>query len=169
MAIAFFRQLLARGVDTSAFDFGDAILILDRAGLDRAQVKYDSAARAFAEEARRQPGVARADLFSDIQRADTVSDVVARRWRHAIPPDMQAAVVVTLNRGSVWGSSPPGVHGSPYDDDCHVPLLFYGPGIKPGRYDEQTSIVDLAPTLAQLAGVSPIETIDGHVLRRAIR
>src|SRR5205814_9888526 len=47
--------------------------------------------------AQRQPGVARADVFATLLRADTTRDLIARRWLHAIPRDMPVAVVVTLN------------------------------------------------------------------------
>jgi predicted AlkP superfamily pyrophosphatase or phosphodiesterase len=166
---SFYRKLFARGVDTSAFDFEDAILFLDRPSFERAHVNMDSVARAFADDVRHQPGVFRADLFSAIQSADTVRDFVARRWRHAIPPDLPAVVVVTLNQGSVWGSYATGIHGSPWDDDGHVPLVFYGPGVKPGRYDEFARVVDLAPTLAALLKVTPTDVLDGHILKSALR
>jgi arylsulfatase A-like enzyme len=78
-------------------------------------------------------------------------------------------VVVTLNQGSVWGSYATGIHGSPWDDDGHVPLVFYGPGVKPGRYDEFARVVDLAPTLAAMLKVTPTDVLDGHVLKNALR
>jgi predicted AlkP superfamily pyrophosphatase or phosphodiesterase len=165
----FYRKLYARGVDTSAFDFEDAILFLDRPSFERAHVNMDSVARSFADDVRHEPGVFRADLFSSILTADTVRDVVARRWRHSIPPDIPAVVVVTLNQGSVWGSYATGIHGSPWDDDGHVPLVFYGPGVKPGRYDEFARVVDLAPTLAAMLKVTPTDVLDGHVLKNALR
>ena len=86
-----------------------------------------------------------------------------------MPPEYPVLVVVTLNHGSVWGSYATGIHGSPWDDDGHVPLVLYGPGIAPGRHDEFTGVTSLAPTLARLLGASPTESIDGHVLTSAIR
>ena len=85
-----------------------------------------------------------------------------------MPPDYPVLVVVTLNHGSVWGSYATGIHGSPWDDDDHVPLVFYGPGINAGRRDEFTSVVSIGPTLASMIGAKPTEPIDGHVLRSAI-
>jgi arylsulfatase A-like enzyme len=78
-------------------------------------------------------------------------------------------VVVTLTHGSVWGSYATGIHGSPWDDDCHVPLVFYGPGIKGGRYEELAGVVSIGPTFARMIGASPTEPVDGHVLTSAIR
>jgi arylsulfatase A-like enzyme len=60
-------------------------------------------------------------------------------------------------------------HGSPYDYDSHVPLIFYGPPFRSGRYAEFVRTVDLAPTLAAVAGVRPLERLDGVVLKQAIR
>ena len=55
-------------------------------------------------------------------------------------------------------------HGSPYEYDRHVPVLFMGAGIKPGRYHEPAGPEDIAPTLAALLGVKiPLES-DARVL-----
>jgi hypothetical protein len=166
---SFFQKLVAARVDTSAFDYQESVLFLDPEGFKRANVNRDSVARWFADSVKHVRGVARADLFSAILKADTLHDSVARRWRHAIPPDVPVAVVVTPTEGSVWGSANPGVHGSPSDADAHVPIVFYGPPFKPGRYDVFARVVDLAPTLAQTLGVKPTEPIDGHVLGSALR
>ncbi len=164
-----FETTVATKMNTdSAIAFEDAVLLLNRSRLQHNHINADSLARAFADVAKRQPGVYRADLFKDILAADTTKDVIARRWRHAIPPEWPVAVVVTLNHGSVWGSTP-GVHGSPWDDDCHVPILFYGPGVQAGRYDELARTVDIGPTFAQIAGVRPTEDLDGHVLKSALK
>ncbi|HET7289406.1 MAG TPA: alkaline phosphatase PafA [Thermodesulfobacteriota bacterium] len=41
-------------------------------------------------------------------------------------------------------------HGSPYDYDTHVPLIFYGWNIKHGRSMRPISITDIAPTVSAL-------------------
>ena len=94
---------------------------------------------------------------------------VARRWLHMLPPDLPAAAVVTFK--PFWYSE--GVafatHGTPHYEDAHVPVLLWGAGVRPGTYDEFARVVDLAPTLAELVGVRPMERLDGRVLRSAIR
>jgi arylsulfatase A-like enzyme len=56
------------------------------------------------------------------------------------------------------------VHGSPYDYDRHVPLLFFGAGIVPGRSATKVRTTDLAPTLAGLAGIAAPAALDGKAL-----
>jgi arylsulfatase A-like enzyme len=49
-----------------------------------------------------------------------------------------------------------------------VPIVFFGRGIKAGRYDGAASPADVAPTLARLAGVT-LSKAEGHALAEALR
>jgi N-acetylglucosamine-6-sulfatase len=60
-------------------------------------------------------------------------------------------VIVTSDNGfhtvPTWGKD------LPYDTDTRVPLLIMGPGLRPAHIDELVANVDLAPTIAEWAGV----------------
>ena len=43
-------------------------------------------------------------------------------------------------------------HGSANPDDQRVPLILFGHGVRPGRYEIDASPADIAPTLASLVG-----------------
>lgn len=45
-------------------------------------------------------------------------------------------------------------HGSGLNYDTHVPLLFFGKGIKHGETFKKTEITDIAPTISALLGIS---------------
>ena len=144
-------------------------LVLFSQPLFRNAALRDTIAAMFAERARKIPGVERVDFTRDFAKADTVNDPVARRWLHALPPDVPVPVVVTLKDMHIFGSTRSATHGSPRDRDAHVPIIFYGPQFKPGRYTEFARTVDIAPTLAHVIGVSPTEPLDGKVLRSALK
>jgi hypothetical protein len=55
-------------------------------------------------------------------------------------------------------------HGTPFSYDTHVPVIFYGRGIRAGRYDENIRVADIAPTLAALLGVNTPSGSVGRVL-----
>src|SRR5205823_11361297 len=50
--------------------------------------------------------------------------------------------------------SAPTTHGSANPDDQRVPIVLYGSGIKPGKYDEEVTPADIAPTLAEICGIT---------------
>ena len=54
-------------------------------------------------------------------------------------------------------------HGSPWDYDRRVPILFWWPGVTAADRKEPIETVDIAPTLAAIAGV-PAPAVDGHCL-----
>ncbi len=51
-----------------------------------------------------------------------------------------------------------------YPDVLRVPLLVKMPGMTPGQVEEPVSHLDIAPTLLGIAGVEPLERLDGHSL-----
>ena len=54
---------------------------------------------------------------------------------------------------------------TPYDEDIAVPFAIRGPGIEPGTVVHHvTGTIDLAPTLADLAGVEVATSVDGESL-----
>ncbi|WP_299384829.1 alkaline phosphatase PafA [uncultured Lacinutrix sp.] len=55
-------------------------------------------------------------------------------------------------------------HGSGSTFDTHVPLLFYGNGIKKGSTLAKTEIIDIAPTISALLGISYPTGTTGSVL-----
>ena len=59
-------------------------------------------------------------------------------------------------------------HGTPYNYDQHVPVIFMGFGIQPGEYFEPVTPADIAPTFAALTGVT-LATRDGRVLAEALK
>jgi predicted AlkP superfamily pyrophosphatase or phosphodiesterase len=159
--------LRAVGTDTMAFRYEGGTVALNRPVLQQAGLNADSLLDSFARAARQVRGVARVDRIRDLRRADFAIDPVARRWVHQVPLDSPVELVVTLTRYSFWYPAT-ATHGSPYDLDAHVPIIFYGPGVKPGRYSTFARVVDMAPTLAELVRVRPTEQIDGIVLPEAL-
>jgi len=153
----------------NGFLFDSGVLELDRPALARANINQDSLLRSVRSAFLQVPGVARADRISELAQRDTVNDKIARRWLHIFSDEDQAALVVSLAPYSYWLGSYYAQHGSPNDSDAHVPIIFYGRDVRPGRYSEFARVVDMAPTLAAIVRVTPTEKLDGQVLQHAIR
>lgn len=60
-------------------------------------------------------------------------------------------IIYQLEPGWITGGTPQGTtHGSSYTYDTHVPILFFGAGIKQGSSSQYHTITDIAPTLSVL-------------------
>jgi hypothetical protein len=55
-------------------------------------------------------------------------------------------------------------HGTPFGYDAHVPVIFMGAGIKPGRYNGVVAVNDIAPTVATIVEVEIPSGSVGRVL-----
>ena len=163
------RGLVAAArIDSNLVELDQQVVLADPNALKGRRPGLDSVLAAFALQVRALPGIGRVDRFQDLLRGDTINDAITRRWVHQFPAQSNVALVITLTPFSIFRGLV-ATHGSPYDYDTHVPLIFYGAWFKPGKYTEFVRTVDLAPTLAEIAGVKPGEQIDGVVLRRAVK
>jgi predicted AlkP superfamily pyrophosphatase or phosphodiesterase len=59
-------------------------------------------------------------------------------------------------------------HGSWNPYDAHIPLLWYGWGIKKGRTSRTTYITDIAPTLAALLHIQAPNACIGHAITEVV-
>ncbi len=159
------RELEIRGVEADALRLQSGVIMLDRARFRAGGVDADSTVRALRAALLALPGMARVDRVEQLAAKAAQGDKIARRWFQSVPPDLQAVLTVTFKEGFYPAATRYATHGTPYDLDAHIPILFMGPMITPGRYAQPIRSVDIAPTLAEIVGVEPIEPIDGRVLR----
>ncbi|MDE1177437.1 MAG: alkaline phosphatase family protein [Edaphobacter sp.] len=88
-----------------------------------------------------------------------IDEYIARAFYPQRGPD----VLVVLKPYYLFGKEGTS-HGSPYDYDSHVPLLFWGGGIRAGVYSEKVGISDVAPTLAAILQIQAPSGTVGHIL-----
>jgi predicted AlkP superfamily pyrophosphatase or phosphodiesterase len=94
---------------------------------------------------------------------------VAQRIRASFVPDRSGDIYVALLNGQQ--PAPAGIkgyvatHGSPWDYDRRVPMLFWRKGMTPFEQPQPVATVDILPTLAALVDL-PIEpgSVDGRCL-----
>ncbi len=65
---------------------------------------------------------------------------------------------------STWYERGGTTHGSGFTYDTHVPLIFYGNGIKKGHTYHKSEITDIAPTLSALLGIARPNGATGRIL-----
>ncbi|TDB61193.1 alkaline phosphatase PafA [Arundinibacter roseus] len=76
---------------------------------------------------------------------------------------------IVTQPGWISGRGVGTTHGSPYNYDTHVPLLFYGWGVNKGETLRRTAIADIAPTLAGILRILPPNGSVGEPVLEAVK
>jgi len=96
--------------------------------------------------------------------AAPASDGDADRWKRNLPPDIGWLIVTVAKRNFVFSEKLSGEHGTMQTETVGIPIAFMGPGVHVGTYSRVVRSVDIAPTLARLIGVRPLEALDGTAI-----
>lgn len=76
-------------------------------------------------------------------------------------------VLFTSDNGLLWGEHRLQGKQAPYEEAIRVPFVLWYPKLipEPRQEDQLVLNIDIAPTLADLAGVTPSHVVDGRSLR----
>jgi predicted AlkP superfamily pyrophosphatase or phosphodiesterase len=132
------------------------------------RMKKDRAVRnAVLDALRSMTGIAAAYTADEMMAPGirTSSDPLKRAAALNYYPGRSGDVIIVPRENWILSTSAT-THGTLYPYDQHVPLIFYGAGVKPGRFSVDASPADIAPTLGALAGI-PFRTTDGHERKEA--
>jgi predicted AlkP superfamily pyrophosphatase or phosphodiesterase len=148
---------------------GDYYVSRDLPEKQRAQVK-DSAMALIAAHAQVEAVLEHDDLAAmEVPRGSPEIWTLAQRARASFNPDRSGDFIVLLKKGvTPIASTARGyvaTHGSPWDYDRRVPILFWRDGMQHFEQPLSVMTVDIAPTLAALVGVEiPADETDGKCL-----
>lgn len=91
----------------------------------------------------------------------------ARLIRNSLSESSSGELFLQTRRNCLVGGDTGTGHGSLYDYDRHVPLVFYGSGVRSGIDDTPAATIDIAPTLAPALGVALPAGLSGQQLELA--
>ncbi len=100
--------------------------------------------------------------YKGVDRVYTGEQMLQNNYISGIPYILQNGynqkrsgdILVVLRPGTITYPETGSTHGSPQIYDTHVPLLFYGKGIRKGSTVKRTEIPDIAATIASLLGIA---------------
>jgi hypothetical protein len=121
--------------------------------LEAKGIKAEDAAKVIQQAWAALPYVAAAYTREELLAAPPVGEDPLAMMRRSYRAAGDRDVVLLLQPYFVLKSGGGSSHGSPYDYDQHVVLLWHGAGVPPGERSERVAVDDIAPTLAALLGV----------------
>lgn len=154
----------AGGRLVESFGPGDWIargLYLNDEFIAQSGVDKDEVVRTLAAAIEGCEAVERVWTTADIESLPTDADTVAERYRNNHFPSRGPDLHVQHKPFYLDDEGLGTTHGSVYDYDSGVPVVFVVPGTKPKLIDRRVATADIAPTLGALVGVAPTSDVDG--------
>jgi hypothetical protein len=95
----------------------------------------------------------------------TLREMVANGYNQHLGGDIQ----ILLQAGYMEGGATGTTHSAWNPYDAHIPLLFYGWNIKPGKTNRETYMTDIAPTIAALLRIQMPSGSVGKVIGEVMK
>jgi hypothetical protein len=143
-------------------------MVLRRATAESYGLNWEDVQETARAAARKMPHIARVYTDSDFDQTsdyddDEITFAMRLSYLHGRSPDLMILPEPCYTFAAAEAS-----HGTPYEYDTHVPVIFLGSGIRPGHYAGRIAPNDIAPTLSHLIGVPVPGSSVGRVLREML-
>lgn len=132
--------------------------LIDSMKLDEKAVK-----KLIVEYLSHQPGVSRAFALDDLNTIP-LNETIRTRINNGFYPRRCGDIQFVLQPAYFDGGATGTTHGlwNPYDS--HIPLVFYGWGIKTGKTNRETYMTDIAATIAAMLRIQMPSGCVGHAI-----
>jgi arylsulfatase A-like enzyme len=150
-------------------DEDETYLFLNRDTLKKRNVPESKAEEVAAQAAASQADVAAAFTRTQFLTGDLPNSPIARKAANSFNSKRSGDVFLVFMPYAVPSSSTTGTHGTPWNYDAQVPLIFWGSAFKPGFYATACQPIDLAATLAARLGLTQPSGTQGTPLASSLR
>ena len=163
--------------EISMKNFGDRYLVenisnfqlfLNKTKITQLKLNVENVADVFAKEALLFDGIYKTITSKTLQTSEFTSGIL-EKVQHGYNQKLSGDVIVIPTPGTISRGKTGTTHGSAYSYDTHVPILFYGAGIKNGLSHKDYNVRDIAPTIATLLGVEFTNGNTGKVIEEALK
>jgi hypothetical protein len=152
-------------------DFANPSFWLDESAITARKLAIEDVERAAAAHLSVQPGMAYAITRSDLASGSLPAGVIYDRVRRAFDRERTGHIYVVPDSGWLLATDARGLvsmHGTPWNHDAHVPLVFWGNGTAAGVIHAPSDPRDIAVTLAALLEIEPPRAASGRVLSEVL-
>ena len=118
--------------------------VIDSLKLNKADVAKDAV-----DYLLQQADVEKAYATSDLMNV-ALPEFIKQQAINGYHPKRSGDIQIILNPGYMPGGTTGTTHGAWNPYDSHIPLLWYGWNIKPGKSNRETYMTDVAPTIAAM-------------------
>ena len=132
--------------------------VIDSLKLNKADVAKDAV-----DYLLQQADVEKAYATSDLMNV-ALPEFIKQQAINGYHPKRSGDIQIILNPGFMPGGTTGTTHGAWNPYDSHIPLLWYGWNIKPGKSNRETYMTDVAPTIAAMLRIQMPSGSMGRVI-----
>ncbi len=143
-------------------------VFLNKKELERLRLSANQVSEVIANEAINFDGIYKAVTAKTMQTT-SFNNGILQTLQNGYNQKFSGDVLLVPYPASIRGHKNGGTtHGSGYSYDTHIPMIFYGNGIKKGRSSERYNIIDIAPTLANLLDIEFPNGSTGRIIQEVL-
>jgi len=167
---AYLNDLCQKYYGTSAVieNFSNNQVFLNRSTLAELNLDAAEVSQKLADDMINYEGVNKVVTARTLQNTNFTTGIL-RYVQNGYNQKLSGDIVMIPNPAMIYKRQTGTTHGSAYSYDRHVPIMFFGKGIKKGRSREYTEVIDIAPTLSNLLQISFPNSHSGKVLTEALK
>ena len=148
-------------------DFSNEQFFLNHELIAEKNIDLDAIRKFMVNEVLKLEGEAEAYSASDMQSAEFTNHKAAA-LQMGYNFKRSGDVLLILEPGWFYQTRSATTHGTGYAYDTHVPLIWYGSGIKSGKSYKRQNIDDIAVTLAHILGTSLPNSATGEPIEEVL-
>lgn len=148
-------------------EYEDYQYIVDMDLLRKNNISWEIFFSAFKEGMMQNEGIAQVVDLHNISNT-MFPDFFIRKIKNGIHPKRSGDILIIQEPGWISTYTTGTSHGSLYEYDTHVPLIFYGWGLKAREVVTPVEITDIAPTIAALLHIMAPTGNIGQPIREVI-
>lgn len=141
------------GASVLVENFSNYQLFLNREVLETQKLNIKYVSEILANELVNHKSIYKTVTAHNLQNTN-YSTGVLQRLQQGYNQKLSGDVLLIPNPATISSGRTGTTHGSGYNYDTHVPIIFYGKGIKKGNLKRKVSITDIVPTLSNLLKIS---------------
>ena len=143
-------------------------IFLDKDKIESLGFDKNEVAEKLAEEVINFDGIYKAVTAKTLQKTkftDGILNSLQNGYNQKFSGDVMLIPYPATLTGGRTGTS----HGSGYSYDTHIPIIFYGNGIKQGVSKKSYEIIDIAPTISNLLQIEAPNSSTGKIIGEALK
>ncbi|MEN9684346.1 MAG: hypothetical protein RLZZ28_132 [Bacteroidota bacterium] len=156
------------GLDRLIVSMSNYQVSLNNPRIDSAGINKNEIVQWIIQYVKKNEGVANAFPTNAIMLT-TLNRNLREMLANGYYPNRSGDVQIVLKPGFIEGGATGTTHGLWYPYDAHIPLLWFGWGIKSGKSNQETYMTDIAPTLAALLHIQMPSGSVGKVIETVMK